>query len=463
MRIISLAFGAIAAVAVTGAAADAVVYGKLHVSLDYIDASANAAWNRPAIGAPSFDMEQFIDAGNARLGEAGYVGVPGPGGVNTAVADVLFGTVDGLFPPFARDPNVQEGLFRALRDATTPGIAYKGWDLSANDRASRIGIKGSEDLGGPKAVYQIEIHVPLADNIGDIDDGEREGANTQGGISMRNSFVGLSGGWGTLLVGRHDTALKMSTGRLDLFADTLADYNVTVGFHDVRADNAILYLSPAFYGVQLAGTLVAAGGATVLGEPNPDADGLAEAWSLAATFRHGPLYAAAAYEVLGKELWRQQEGAYDTAHGLLPADDKKWRIGLGLLDWRGLTVVGLYESRKDILGMPQSASASLWQLQTAYAFGNNRIKAMYGQSDLEECSDPWDAGFRYTCTIGLLGQILGSQISIPIDQKDKTTWAIGLDHYFSKRTMAYALYTALDDGNRDADWSGFSLGMAHRF
>jgi hypothetical protein len=31
---------------------------------------------------------------------------------------------------------------------------------------------------------------------------------------------------------------------MDLFADTLADYNLTVGFGDVRAANTRLYLSP---------------------------------------------------------------------------------------------------------------------------------------------------------------------------------------------------------------------------
>lgn len=457
-----LAAAVLAALPAAEAAADATVYGKANVSLDYVDADANAAWNRPAIGSPSFDMERFIDDANAVLGEIGYVGVPGPGGVNTAIADVLFGTVDGNFPFDALDPDTQAGILRSLRDSTNVGQARKGWDINANDRGSRIGFKGAEDLRGLKAVYQVEIGIAMANVNGDIDDGERSGPEGQG-LYMRNSFLGLTGRWGTMLVGRHDTPMKMSTGSLDLFADSLADYNVTVGFHDVRADNAVLYLSPTFLGVQLAGSVTPAGGGTLVGELNSDADSLAEAWSVAATFRHGPFYASAAYEMLGKELWRPQEGAYDTAHGLLPSDDKKWRIGLGLLDWNGLTVTGIYESRKDILGMPQSAVASLWQIQTGYAFGNNMIKAMYGQSDLEECSDPWNAGFRFTCSIGVLGQVLGSEIPVPIDQKDKRTWAIGFDHYFSKRTKAYALYTALDDSNEDSDWSGLSIGMSHHF
>ena len=52
---------------------------------------------------------------------------------------------------------------------------------------------------------------------------------------------------------------------------------------------------------------------------------------------------------------------------------------------------------------------------------------------------------------------------------DKNTWAVGFDHNFSKRTQAYVLYTAVDDDNddnilgTDQSWSGFSIGMVHKF
>jgi predicted porin len=167
--------------------------------------------------------------------------------------------------------------------------------------------------------------------------------------------------------------------------------------------------------------------------------------------------------MLGKELWRPLEGAYDTSIGLPPGNDTKWRVGLGLLDWRGLSLTGIYESRSDILGMPERAAAKMWQIQGSYAFGNSVLKTMYGQSRLSECADPLDIGYRYTCSVGVLGQVFGSELLGPIDQKSKSTWAVGLDQHFSKRTRAYALYTAVSDDNEDADWSGFSLGLAHYF
>ena len=50
---------------------------------------------------------------------------------------------------------------------------------------------------------------------------------------------------------------------------------------------------------------------------------------------------------------------------------------------------------------------------------------------------------------------------------DRSTWAIAFDHNFSKRTKAYILYTSVDDDlknyNAGSEWSGFSLGMIHKF
>lgn len=443
------------AVGAAEVAADAAMYGKVHLSVDYVDVDMNAAWNRPAEGAPSFDVLTFIDGTNQALADAGYTeALRRPTPMSTLVGDLLFGTI-----PFdSLDPLTRGRILDALDRAVTPGIPFKGWTVNASDRGSRWGIKGSEDLGGGlKAIYQIELAIPLGDVNGSI------AGEDPGTIDLRNSFVGLMSPWGTFLVGRHDTPLKMSTGILDLFADTLADYNYTVGFEDLRADNTIMYISPSLLGVRMAGAVVPGGGTAIGGVSNPDANSIADSWSLAAIYTRGPFHASLAYESLGTELWRPQDGAYDNIHGVFADDDTKWRVGLGLLDWHGFTMTGIYESRTDILGLPVSAGSNSWQLQAGYAFGNNKIKAMYGSADLDACADPGNIGFRYTCTPGKLGESLGAQLQGIVDQQDKSTWALGLDHNFSRRTKVYALYTAVRDDNEDASWNGFSLGMAHKF
>jgi predicted porin len=344
---------------------------------------------------------------------------------------------------------------------------FKGWSLSRGNirlpapnlagdfpgvrRGSRVGVKGSEDLGGGlKAIYQIEFGVPIANEAdNDINNGD------PGGVYMRNTFVGLAGNFGTILVGRHDSPLKISTERLDLFNYTMADYAGTVGFDDNRFDNTITYISPSFRGFQLAGAMVPGGASTVGGDENTNADSIAEGWSVAGIYSNGPFYGSAAYEFISKQQLAEDitdpNNPYYTINLLsinesaqtiqadiegpgtvldVPEDDfTKWRFGLGLLDWNGFTLDGIYEYW-DIA----NTNVDLWQIQTGYAFGNNMIKGMYGQNDVD------DSDFK------------------------TDTWAIGVDHNFSKRSQVYLLYTDVDVDNTDAgDWNGFSIGIRHQF
>jgi predicted porin len=82
--------------------------------------------------------------------------------------------------------------------------------------ASRIGLKGGYDLGnGLEVVYKAEFQV---DMDGDADDN----------ISARNQYVGLKGGFGEVLLGKNDTVLKQSQGKIDLFSDLNGDIKKTM-------------------------------------------------------------------------------------------------------------------------------------------------------------------------------------------------------------------------------------------
>jgi len=121
--------------------------------------------------------------------------------------------------------------------------------ISSN--VSRIGVKGSsEDLGGGMtAIWQMEGQVNLDDGTG------VSGAGTS--LFNRNTFAGLTGGFGTVVLGRHDTPYKMSTRKLDMFADTIADNRSIMGNgHDARLSNVLAYLSPDISGFNAAVALV---------------------------------------------------------------------------------------------------------------------------------------------------------------------------------------------------------------
>jgi predicted porin len=436
------------------AQADARIYGRAHVSLDYVDADADASWHRPAPGGPSFDFQGFVDAANGVLAESGYVGLPGPEWINTAIGDVMFGTL----PWDSLAPEVQAGILQALDDSLTPGAPFRGWGLDMSGRGSKLGVRGSEDLGGGlQAVYQVEIEIAMANVNDDVVDGDPDQ------FLMGNTYAGLRGDWGLLLMGRHDMPVKIYTEGLDLFADTLADNSYTPGFLDVRADNAVLYLSPTLWGIQLSGALVPAGGATPLGVVDDRANGIADGWSVAARYARGPFQASIGYQRLSRPLWRWQDGLYDLSHGVLAGDETLWRAGLGLLDWHGLDLTAVYESRSQVLGQPDNGGSTLWQVQGGYRFGATRLKAMYGQALTGDCVDPEALGFRFGCASGVVAGTFGDALGVFGETGDRSTWALGLEHNFSVRSQIYALYVALDDERPDADWSGLSLGMRHWF
>jgi predicted porin len=156
--------------------------------------------------------------------------------------------------------------------------------MTMADRVSRVGIKGTEDLGGGmSAVYGMEWDLDLNDN-----------AETSGPFSGRNAFVGLKGAFGTVLAGKHDTPYKLA-GSADLFADTAADSQGSTGIigygnFDLRATNALAYISPDFAGFHVAAAVTNNGASATT---------LTDSKSLALVYVNGPLKATYGYEKHG--------------------------------------------------------------------------------------------------------------------------------------------------------------------
>lgn len=318
--------------------------------------------------------------------------------------------------PMAAQAGVQVyGVVHASIDYVDPRTANDGdsfWNVSSN--TSRLGFKGSEDLGnGLKAIWKMEVQYNLT--------ADTYQGNSPGWGAGRNAYIGLAGDWGTFLYGRHDTPYKISTGKLDFFGDRMADYNTTVGFQDVRASDAIAYISPNLSGFTIAAAIVP-------GVDYPAGnDGLADGYSIAAMYNNNGFFGSLAYEDL-KKLTNDDK-------------DKKWRAGLGYFG-DSFALAGLYENHDVFSGF----TIKRFQVSGSYSFGNNVVKAMWGQED-------------------------------PDDFGKRSTWAVGADHKLSKRTTAYILYTDANDVDFDdpvassgrglhnykISGRGFSLGAIHKF
>src|SRR5258708_2988769 len=82
---------------------------------------------------------------------------------------------------------------------------------------SRLGFKGSEDLGnGTKAIFELEMGF-VADNGTNSIGGPGGVTPAPGPFARRHSWVGLTGGWGTVVGGRVDGARYGVVGRYDPF------------------------------------------------------------------------------------------------------------------------------------------------------------------------------------------------------------------------------------------------------
>ncbi len=346
----------------------------------------------------------------------------------------------------------------ALAEATMYGkvrLAVEGHDhdygadnVQINSHSSRIGVKGSEDLGsGLKAVYKLEFGVGISGPNWDKDNGMEFGKDDF--MSDRNAFVGLAGDFGTLVIGRHDTPLKMSTGKLDYFGDTAADYNAPYleAYKDRRANGTVAYITPNMGGLTIAA-------AAVPGENN-EADGLADAYSIAAMYNNSGIIFSAAYEAGDTDINTlagtddamitavMGENTVTREAEVQVGDLAQTRVGLGYDagTWRIGAVWENYDLEMEDYSMTVGGEAipvtaadvdqDTYTVGAGFDFGNNTLKAKY--FDVEDTRD----GF-----------------------------AVGLDHNLSKRTQAYLLYADSSDevvGSNDIDHSVWALGMNHKF
>jgi len=361
-------------------------------------------------------------------------------------------------PAFAATANVDVyGQINLSVENVDNGV--DSWNRMVTNNNSFIGFKGSEDLGsGLKAVWQIEANLEMTGN------GSTASSTTTGAdgniFGTRNTFIGLAGGWGTVITGTHDTPYKMSTGPLDVFVGTLGDYNGVFGsagstanssLFDLRTGNTIAYLSPKFGGFDVkAAYVMGLEGIEGVGTGNTGMDA-SDAYSLSGTYANGPLFVTAAYEKhnsVGTVLCIA--GATCLGQGTLDRD--AWKVGAGYTIGN-FKIGGVYEAMDGDAGT--NIEHDTWGLMGAYQMGAISLKASYAQAG--DVNDVADTG--------------------------TDMWAVGADYALSKRTKVQLTY-AKQDNDSSGVWglgqgasvaqgggtagageavSGFSLGLVHSF
>lgn len=311
---------------------------------------------------------------------------------------------------------------------------------------SRLGFKGVEDLGnGLKALFVLEYGLAVDDNtgVGTVDQaGTYAGSNFSSSVA-RQQMVGLTGGFGTAVVGRLQTAgydwscayNPIGGSALDTVGKLRAATVLACGSAG-RANNAVAYISPSFGGVTVA---INHAKVTEARATNAVTGSDTNAYLASVTYANGPLGAGLVYSK-----------AHADAVTLNNTNIVEYGIGASY-DFKVVKVFGTFQSQK--------------------------------QSQLGAASEGSDRKYSLAVAapVGAAGTVVGSyarnKLKNNIVQDDSSSaWNVSYLHALSKRTTAYAGYTHVSNQKNanigivgayvptlDGNASVFGLGINHKF
>lgn len=344
----------------------------------------------------------------------------------------IYGVADGSF----ESVNVGGGYASRTRLATN---------------SSLIGFKGTEDLGnGLKAVFQVENQISL-DGPGGTTTNSQSMSN---GWNTRDTFVGLTGGFGAVLAGYISTPQRSTAAKYDLMpgatgsgsslnmigrvnvggvyqgaglstngfgTSAVGGQNLANNVGTIFRSQALAYVSPVVNGFN----------AVIAYVPNENRDNAAAAntvkrnpfgWNAAANYSNGPINASLAYLKL-KDIGIGQGASNAVFNG--EEDHTNWLLGASY-DFSPSTKVSfMYDNYKGKLGLDTGGTGEVkrnaWYLAGKQSFGANDLTVAYMRNGDNKVSN----------LPGSYGDT-GAQ-----------AWSIRLAHNFSKRTQAYAIYTQI--------------------
>lgn len=352
------------------------------------------------------------------------------------------------------------GHFTGIAPSNTtaaPGstASYTGL-MSGVVAGSRIGLKGSEDLGGGlKAIFKAETgFCPAGTN--------QTGAGTSGyctggGFMGRTTLVGLQGSFGTVQMGRYFTSMFTNEINYDPFQAgfTGAYSNYSLGVFGLngtavgsllRSNQTITYISPSLAGLTVRGDYSFNTGAAT--DPINTAGNKKTLWSLDGNYAFGSVATVGAnYTKVGNITGTNSDGAY-----------KVWQL------------FGSY-------------NVGLANLMAIYERGTADYYSGHDSSWLIGANAPVGAG-NVMLSYGQYGNSL-SPTGTSASTSTAKQYAIGYSYNLSKRTMLYTSYAHINNdaaaGNRAGTAlavntatngnagvlgqgsSGFAVGILHSF
>ena len=378
-------------------------------------------------------------------------------------------TVYGKMYPDFTHVNVSGALPNGAATSTLAptGKGTNNVNMNAMDSVnSRLGFRGKEDLGGGlKAIFQLEMGF----------NSDSGAASDSSAPFSRNTFVGLSGSFGTIKLGNMDTVYKEIGDQMNMLGIVSGNFMGTANilskpafttntaslFH-LRRANSFYYESPDMAGF------------TGLFDWSPqETAGSASSGviSTGVTYEHGPLYLALAYE-LHKDLFGGSNGVAGNG-GTAAATSNLGTAGASSKDDAVRATIQYH--------FPQSWKAEIDVAQLRYTESGqagagkfDQYKHLAWALGVEKLIGPWTlAGSYGQGTAGSCS--LTGGVACNTNGLDAKMFNAGVGYSFSKRTMLFGVYSYMgnDKGVQSnwldgkptagADISTFAVGISHSF
>lgn len=369
------------------------------------------------------------------------------------------------------DEKPEGGLVGDVRKFTGKRVS------NLNDAGSRIGLKGSEDLGNNNAViYNLEWGF----------DGMTQDEST--GWKTRKAILGLTGDWGTVTAGRQDNPFKVTivddsviddfNGGSSIFSSAAQRAMTTTltgqglsGLKQVGEDLEIVNNVPTFVPVMEFNNTVNSANFSRVGKviayTTPDFAGFQ---ANAALMMDDSFYLDGTNNSKNVDLWTiNAKYAYDLgANGTILA--KAGYIQGKLADNNKSKMWGL------MLGYSQDA----FKVSASYADGDHKAPngldfaangAAQGNGPKQK-SKGWDVGASFSFGPNYFSTVRATygqnQVKVNGDKDKVKSWAVGFEQKLSTRTRAWVEYGAnetkfyLDGSDKQKD-NVVSIGMRHDF
>ncbi|WP_022653425.1 porin [Aquaspirillum serpens] len=297
---------------------------------------------------------------------------------------------------------------------------------------SRIGFKGSEDLGnGLKAIWQVEQGLSFDDN------------STGNRFATRDSFIGVEGGFGKVRVGRLSTYQNSDMEQVDpwMYGSAKGSVNGLGIFTrtDGRVNNAIRYDSPNFGGF----TVSALYGADEVRAYNAGERTDKNTANLAVAYSNNGIFAAYSYLRYGDAIKNNEAGHGHRVEAGYDANNLYVALGYQQVKGGEEASYGSYSGAIPAGLAGNEVKTREMALTASYTIGAITPRVSFAKG--------WDM------------KVNGTEIN----DSGYNQFVIGADYALSKRTAAYVSYGQVNwDSNiaKDTDKEqSFGVGVRHNF